>query len=249
MQTLYRHLVWSLFWLSEGKYPDRDPNGVVYTKGPNFHRALTDLAGGWSGTLWSPRFDLDFDTQYYKLANPTGGQPYGWCGATHGGPLVWTDCSSPSCGWTTAIWTNASHAENFGAARHRLFRVLPGFGVGNSIPDILHSKWLGSDQYQLGGVLCLLTHHHMAGTIPENLDKVFTRIKEDYEKEKVPARHRYPVLRVSQYKTGKVGHLPKLKGSGMQCKWLSAVLPTVFSEFMDKDNKKGQRKKYKRSLF
>ena len=34
----------------------------------------------------------------------------------------------------------------------------------------------------------------------------------------------------------------------MQCKWLAAVLPAVFSEFMDKDNSKGQQANHEKVL-
>jgi len=89
----------------------------------------------------------------------------------------------------------------------------------------------------------------MDGTIQENLDAVFNRIKIEYKRKNVPLRHRYPTLRVAQYKSGKVGHLAKLKGSGMQCKWLAAVLPAVFYEFMDKDNSKGQKSNHEKVYF
>ena len=31
MSLLWRHLVWSLYWLQLGLFPDRDPHGIVYT--------------------------------------------------------------------------------------------------------------------------------------------------------------------------------------------------------------------------
>ena len=143
MNVLWRHLVWSLYWLSQGVFPDRDPYGVLYTPadGEDYHRRLKDLAAGWSGQLWAAEVDNAYQSSVFHLSSESAGRHCGWCRASTAGALSWTDCSSNHCPWTGTIWTNASHAEAVADDRHRLFRNLPGFGVANSLPDILHSNF------------------------------------------------------------------------------------------------------------
>ena len=76
----------------------------------------------------------------------------------------------------------------------------------------------------------------MVGTEKENLATVFECIQYWYQLSEVPLRHRYPSMKITQYKGGDVGHLPKLKGTGMQCRWLAVVMPDVFENFMDVDD-------------
>ena len=159
------------------------------------------------------------------------------CDATNSAARPWTDCrNAPSNSWIPTCWTNATHAAHFGNDRHRILRVLPGFGQGNVIPDILHNKWLGADQYYLGSALTLLTHHHMDGTPAANIQVVMNCIRVAYKDENVPRKDRYPSLRTTQYKAALVAILPKLKGTGVQCKGLAKVMPTVFANFMDHED-------------
>ena len=104
------------------------------------------------------------------------------------------------------------------------------------IVDVLHAKWLGADQFFLGSVLCLLTHYVMVGGAKENLVVLVQAIATQYVKDEVPTKSRYPSLRISQYKSGKATSLPKLKGTGVQCRSLSVVMPAVFRKFMDADD-------------
>lgn len=76
----------------------------------------------------------------------------------------------------------------------------------------------------------------MPGDMPTNIRTVFDGIKKAYKQVGVDTKHRYPTLRLSQFKSGHVGHLPKLKGTGMQAKGLSKVMHLVFNEFMDEAN-------------
>ena len=110
MQVFWRHLVWSLYWLYRGRHPDRDPNGNLYTQGPDLEKAGTLLAGGFFGILWSKRMDLDFGQSQFRMARPTEGYTCGSCPAGSGA-MPWTDCRLPGHGntWTNSVWTNQTH--------------------------------------------------------------------------------------------------------------------------------------------
>ena len=243
MQVLWQHLTWSLYWLYIGRHPDRDAFGNMYTVGPEFDKANTPLAGGFFGILWAGRMDIDYNQSRFKMARPSEGYPCSCCPAG-AGAMPWTDCRLPGHGntWAGSVYTNLSHAVRFGDNRHRLLRVLPGVGAATYIGDILHCKYLGADQYALGSALALLTHYWMPGTRIENLAIVVAAIREAYRREGVDIKHRYPNLKLSQYKSQKtVATLPKLKGTGMQCKGLAEVMPGVFQTLMDEDNPRHQR--------
>ena len=240
-KILWRHLVWSLYWLYRGVWPECDPYGTPYTHGKEFERKLTPLAGVFFAVLWDLRADPPWLQSNLHLSDTAGGKPCKSGGCTTGGACSWTNCSGTSAPWVATTWTNETFASHYGDFQHRLLRVLPGFGITMYIVDVLHAKWLGADQFFLGSVLCLLTHYVMMGGAKENLVVLVQAITTQYEEDGVPARWRYPSLRITQYKSGKATALPKLKGAGMQCKSLSVVMPAVFRKFMDASNPRHQK--------
>ena len=229
MSVMWRHLCWSLYWLYRGVHPDRDPYGNVYSSGPLFEKAGQPLAGGFFGVPWVLRFDLDYSQSHLHMADPTRGSPCNSCSA--GDVVPWTSCRWPHCEWLPLVYDNTTYAAQY-PARHRLLKVLPGFGGNNYIPDVLHSKWLGADQYYLGSTLALITHHIMVGDAAANCGHVMQTIRDEYKKQNVNSKDRYHNLRITMYKSAKVATLPKLKGSGQQCKGLAKVMPDVFRKYM-----------------
>ena len=240
-KILWRHLVWSLYWLYRGEWPEWDPNGTPYTHGKDFERKNTPLADGFFGVLWNLRGDPPWLQTNLHLSDSAGGTPCKSCAATNGGACTWTDCSGTSAPWVATTWTNETFASHYGDFQHRLLRTLPGFGITMYIVDVLHAKWLGADQFYLGSVLFLLTNYVMTGGAKENLAVLVRAIRTQYVKDKVPTKSQYPSLTITQYKSGKAGTLPKLKGTGMQCRSLSVVMPAVFREFMDAGNPRHQK--------
>ena len=235
LKMLWRHLVWSLFWLYKGVWPSHDPDGNPYTEGIHASRKLKPLAGKYFGQIWVNRWDLDWGQSQFKLHNNDGNACMS-CDATMDGCRPWTDCRDPPyCSWEDSVYSNASHAVRFGDERHRFMRgVLPGVGVACNIPDILHCLWLGCNQYFLGAALALLTHFWLPGSFADNLKIVFARIKAAYKDAGVALKDQYPTMKVTQYKpSASVSRLPKLKGTGRQCKGLAKVLPSVFEHFMN----------------
>jgi hypothetical protein len=222
-KVLWRHFTWSLYWLLKGIWPLFSPDGVPCEGGGL-------LADGFFGVMWFMQFDhacaKDCLKQFGECMS---------CDATTVGPQVWTDCREPDVnGWVHTTYTNATHALKFGDFRVRILRALPGFGIANYVPDLLHCKWLGADQYFLGGVLWLLAAYIMPNTVVVNLKNIVKSIKEAYKDEHVDISDRYPDLKKTQIKKmTPVTTLPKLKGTGQQCKGLTRVMETVFREFAD----------------
>ena len=94
--------------------------------------------------------------------------------------------------------------------------------------DILHCKWLGADQYFHGGVLWLLVRYVMPNDIVTNLAKVVVEIEETYRTVGVPKKDQHPNLKRTRIKGGHAAKLPRLKGTGQQCKGLSKVMGLAF---------------------
>lgn len=237
--------MWSLCWFFRGCWPTHSPEGVEYTTGVEATRTNTPLAERYSGVPWFIRFDLDFGQCRFTLVAPTAGRNCAVCPARqrNAAPCQWTDARDPSTnGWVNHVYTNATHAELLGNLRHRLVRAaVPSCGISNYVPDLLHAKWLGADQYLLEGVFWLLIAYIMPASIEENLRILVILIKSAYVEEGVNHKGRYPDLKRTQIKTGLATQLPKLKGTGQQCKGLTRVMGSVFRKFHDETDRMHNR--------
>ena len=231
--TMWKHIAWSLLALYNGYWPTHDADGDEYTHGFFKEMAGEPLAGGYFGVMWILRNDLDAMFKRFHEANyNSNANPCNLCGA-NASDTPWTDCRLDVAKWLSKIWTNASHKAAKGRI-HRLFG-LPGMGITAYLPDILHSKHLGTDPCFFGAVIKYLTHHLMNdGADPDrNLQYLFGEIKAEYRKQKV--RSRYTVLtRTMVHPASK--KIPQLKGKGATIKSLGPVLSVIFARKMDTES-------------
>ena len=105
--------------------------------------------------MWIIRFDLEWGRDFLDLATYTGNErPFNLC---RGNDLThpWTDCRKEYATWLETMWTNAAFEAAY-PDRHILFRHVPGAKILMYIPDVLHCKYLGSDQYMLASVLVFM---------------------------------------------------------------------------------------------
>ena len=95
-----------------------------------------------------------------------------------------------------SLWTKESYIAAH-PDRHWLLRCLHGFSVLRYIPDILHTKHLGTDKFYFGVILELLCFHIIQGGVdPDlNLDVVWDDISSFYADLKT--RNRYHELKQS----------------------------------------------------
>ena len=99
----------------------------------------------------------------------------------------WTDHRDGIALWQLKMWTNIAYAAAH-PNRHRVLRHVPGVGINNYCPDIMHSKHLGSDKSFVGSALRNLTHHILPGDFDGNLSGVWRQIKAEYGTQKTPTR-------------------------------------------------------------
>ena len=140
----------------------------------------TEVAGGcFCLSLWSGRYDLDFCTKSLGMASHNASS-CSKCPASSAGPMLYTDIR-PNASWVAARYTDNQYKLNF-PNRHRIFRSIPGFGIHMYIPDILHTKHLGTDAYFLASVIVYIIRFMMPGDEPSNLKSFVLELKYTYKK-------------------------------------------------------------------
>ena len=225
-QKFWIVLSWSLRCLWEGRWPTADASGVMYPAGStDAIRAGSLLAGGYFATLFCIRADLEFIASALGLNNPSGREPCGCCRANSTG-IPWTDHRAGSP-WRGTIWRNpewfAAHAN-----RMPLFRV-PGVGIQQFHPDLMHCKHLGTDQFFFGSVLKFLTHHLLPGTPDENLEQIWGSIQDAYRQTATSSR--FGSIRVTMYSPR---GFARLKGKAAEIRHFGRALLAAFEARMDR---------------
>ena len=183
MDEVFRVLVWSLYWLYQGVYPDRNHDNIKYVdidpKGVDALRALHALADGFFMPLWVIRMDLEYIVKRLRVASYRR-QDCILCPAGNHSRLPWTDCRD-NASWISRLWDRESWKEAF-PRPHRLFRHLPGVTIAMYIPDILRCKFLGVGAYVLGSVLQCLYVFLIGGNGDAALAYVFERVRRVYRR-------------------------------------------------------------------
>ena len=161
--------------LFSGVWPSDDVDGTPYRPGTKEHaRQGQHLAGGFYGTLWVLKGDLEYFALSLGLEHFGSNTPCFLCQANTS-TLPWADCRLGVAGWIPTTWQNAAW-EMSRPNRRPLFKV-PGVSISSVLPDILHCKHLGSDTYFYASTLTLLTHHMLPGTPENNLGLIWPEIK------------------------------------------------------------------------
>ena len=151
--------------------------------GWRYNIRLTPLAQGSFGVTWAVRADLDYVRKKFWLGE--AGTSCHLC-ASNTSDIPWTSVSLMAF-WIAVIWENASFALQH-PGRHKLMRHVPGVGISVFIPDILHVKHLGTDAYDLGGLLALLVKYVMPGTQKDNLATLWIAIEIAYKSQQTSNR-------------------------------------------------------------
>lgn len=227
-QEVFEILRWSLSWMQEGLWPDRDRKGTFWAEGTwQASKALQPLAKGYRGLLFALCGDLDYFASL--LCTPhynTKKGPCALCRCDEDGYLTWCNYRTDAP-WIISQWTK----EDWFAWPQR--SSCPIFSIqGGSCHyiayDYMHCKYLGSDQYQFGSVLKVLTHYQMAQSPEQNLRQLWKDIQDYYRLHQVGARFRY-LTKVSMYvrATG----APKLRGKAAEIKHFIEPLIHVWEKY------------------
>ena len=230
--TIWRHIVWSLYWAYQGVWPDRGPDNHIYTSGVEFDRAGTPLMGNNFMVVWVLQGDLDHMHKKMHLADPNSSCPCSLCRA-NSTTIKHTDHRDGIAAFLQTLWTNATYAAAH-PHRHRVLRHVPGCGVTNYIPDVMHSKHLGSDRSFIGSALRNLTHYILPLEPSMALRRVWQDILAEYKK--LPSTtSRFNNLTHNMIKAPS-SKTPELRGKAAQIRTLVPVMVKIWSDRMDTEN-------------
>ena len=223
-------LKWSFTALQTGKFPSHDWRGRKFAEGSQEH-ALAGffLAGGFCGHLVSIQGDLEWHASGLDL--PRWNLKAGGCSVCKGadeGEQTWKVFNNPThilnLEWQAAQWHSWEKHS-----RCPLFSI-PFLSACNVMPDYLHLKYLGSDQYQFGAVFFLLTHFLLPAGPLDNLQFLWQRIKHWYSV--VGTKHKYHHFNRLTMFVRKAGP-PKLRGRGAEVLGLCSIMPQLWQEHMN----------------
>ena len=233
-ETFMTILVWSLYWLYRGEWPDKDWNGVEYPIGSfgyRMHHTVKWLANGYFGVLFFVKGDLEYLAQRLKLAAHNARLPCSLCLADKiDSSRPWSHFSIFAAAMQT-IFTNAewflTHPD-----RHPLF-FLPGVGIASVVPDTMHMKHLGSDAYYMGSAIIFVCEYLGAHDMGGSMKKLWECIKK-HQGILQPA-HRYYEITLNMLTTGE-DNFPVLKGRAACIRHLIKPLHDAFVELLDPTN-------------
>jgi hypothetical protein len=150
------------------------------------------------------------------------------CKGADEGEQTWKVFNNPThilnLEWQAAQWHSWEKHS-----RCPLFSI-PFLSACNVMPDYLHLKYLGSDQYQFGAVFFLLTHFLLPAGPLDNLQFLWQRIKHWYSV--VGTKHKYHHFNRLTMFVRKAGP-PKLRGRGAEVLGLCSIMPQLWQEHMN----------------
>jgi len=229
MAEIMAILSWSLWWLYLGRWPTHDHKGLPYSEGSVEYRLATEtywLAAGFFGMIWGLQGDLDFFYKGYRLENHT----------TSANPCLLCPANLHTCPWRdfrpTAAWLLSIYTAHTWRATHA--NLLPIFGrlvnVESILPDYMHVRYLGTDQYFYGSVLTLLVFHIMGGDPVQNMAVLF-QFFEGWWQDKGVTGH-YKLITVNMFHRASSSQ-PKLRGRAGEIRRLGKALRAAFDFWKD----------------
>ncbi|CAE7776529.1 unnamed protein product, partial [Symbiodinium necroappetens] len=229
MQQLWKIFAWSLTALWLGYWPTRDHEGRRFPAGSiQAERAGQALAGGFYGVLWSLIGDLDYFTQILQLPNYNNAtMPCPLCRASLSGNLTWSNFSS-TAPWRATMWRPHTWHLWPDRSRNPVFSI-PGVSSLQIALDYMHSKYLGTDQFQFGSVLSLLVYDVMDEGSPElNLAACWRFMREYYRIHQTAVRFR-SMSRLTMFTRRSGG--PKLRGKAAEIRYFGEVLLALWTTY------------------
>jgi len=237
MDQLWRGIVWSLTWLQKGVHPSHDEYGRKYDENSlEGRRAGDNLCGEkeYFGVLWGSKQDLEHLWKEY------GFPCYNWkddlCGycPCNSHAIPWKDFRVGKALWIDRVYTRESWAALNPKPlvfMHQLL-ALPGVSIFTFLLDLLHIKYLGTDQYFNASVLWLLCYMVLPGSAEDNMTLVWQCVERYYVSN--PSGERYSNMKLSMFTdpASPKSAFPKLKGKGAEIRALTPALHVVWCKYM-----------------
>ncbi len=190
------------------------------------------MANGYSASLIALIGDLEFFSNTLLLPRwSQNDRCCSLCRASAIGELSYRDFTN-NAAWIPTLWKHWDWKEWSQRSQCKLFSMAH-LSACNVQLDYMHCKYLGSDMYQYGGALYLLTHVIMENADPKiNLQHLWSRMKEWYKNN--PSAHRYAYFnRLSMYvrKSGP----PKLRGKAVEVKGFGLLMLHLWEHYCNEN--------------
>ena len=221
-------LAWSFTSLFAGVFPDRDWTGAIYDPLSEAGRkAGKALAGNFCGALISLEGDLEYFAASLKLPRWSVLEgPCPMCACKGYGPTTWKSFTADAH-WKDLVWSPQAWHLWSGKSTCKIFKV-PRLSALNASLDYMHAKYLGSDQYQYGGIFFLLCFHILPLAPLSNLKTVWQRMQQLYQDLGIVERYRY-FNRITMFK--KQSGAVKLRGKAAEVKNVGLVVLNLWQQY------------------
>ena len=226
----WRIMAWSFLALYEGTWPLTQWNGRPWPAGSfQARKAGSPLAGGYFGVLWALKGDLDYFFSCMDMPNPGCNEPCIFCPADCSVALNWKNMS-PTAPWVPLTHDPHSFLQRFSDV-NILFLLVPGVTVYTIACDLMHTKYLGCDQYCMGSVLWLLVYRILGGAPKENLARLEHEMKQAFNT--AEAGYNHLTLGMICSVASPSNSMPCLKGKAGEIKKFGKVLLHLWEMHMD----------------
>ena len=144
---------------------------------------------------------------------------------THKKRIEQVDTFSPKCTLARTLDSWRSWGQK---TQCKLFAMPKMYGL-SALLDFMHLKHLGTDQYQLAGVLVVLTHYVLPGNVEDNTKQLWAELKALYKELNI--KDGYFQMKPSMFLRKK--HGGKMRGKAAQIKALVRPLTVLFERHMN----------------
>jgi len=241
-RQLWRILAWSFEALSRGVFPVTDAFGQPFPVGTkDYIRAGKPLAGGYAGVVWCVEGDLDYFAKNLWLNHWSSAHPCPWCPCNkmEGDGMCWSEFREGRAEWQGECWSNPEWLEA-NTDRHPLLS-LPGVGIENCFPDLMHTKHGGCDKYNYASVIHILCFEIMPDDPATNLDVIWAECVQYCKTRGI--RNRYRAMKPSLVWKVRAPHAnyPKMRGKMAEIRNIGEPLLHVWNTRSDRANLKHQQ--------
>ena len=239
MNTFWKLLRWSFFWLWKGRWPTADVDGAKIDGGGGL------LAGGYFAAIWQVKGDLDYFNKTLKLEYIGSRSPCVKCKCNLS-TIPWTGTTRDAA-WLGHLRVNDGWLEDHPDAP-AIF-TLPGVGIDSITLDWMHVKHLGMDQYLYASVLAMLVYeidgHRMLPDDPAtNLEAIWGRPTDPPDATSIEGwytRNKFDdgfgQLTLSMLGQHPTDGFPCLKGKAAECRSLGRPLLEIWTARYDRTKK------------
>lgn len=209
----------------------QSPNHRYPRGSPEAIKANSPLANGYFACIFALQGDLDYNSKTLLLPRSTSHNACSLCKATIHGALSWKNCQLQAP-WIASQWTPEAWRQWPGKSACKIFD-LSYLTACNVALDYMHTKYLGSDRYQIGSLFYYLVFDVLNLTPKANLAVLWQWIKQCYKRKNTRVRYG-AITKLTMFK--RKNNIPQMRGKAGEIKHIIPVVAEMWNHFMEPDN-------------